>query len=286
MHVGAGQPQHWRPGWSRRRVLSRGPWLAGVLLGGCGLTGPAGSAGPTSPPDSVSPPNGSGVTTAPTSMIPASPGPLIVFADSALTEAFEGARPGLRYRFAGSQTVVTELLQHAPADLVVTADEETMERATRAGAVDLPTVCVAAKLAIVAAPGNPFGLRGLGDLRRPGLRVAIAQTAVPVGQTAEQVLAKARVALKPVARPLDVKSTLAEVTAGRADAALVYQPDARSAGAAVSTVPVHEDDNLDSPFCIAVVRATDRREEAEEFKQATLSGDLRRALLELGFLVP
>ena len=74
-------------------------------------------------------------------------GRLNVFAAASLTGAFNSAKttlvaqnPGLNltYNFAGSNTLVTQIQQGAPADVFASADTKNMEKLVTAGLVEHP----------------------------------------------------------------------------------------------------------------------------------------------------
>jgi ABC-type molybdate transport system substrate-binding protein len=92
-----------------------------------------------------------------------------VFAASSLTTAFtaagksfEEAHDGVRVRFsfAGSQALVAQLKQGAPADVLATADTTSMTDSGLSGA----RVFARNQLAIITAPGNPKHVTTLADL--------------------------------------------------------------------------------------------------------------------------
>jgi len=218
--------------------------------------------------------------------------PITVFAAASLTEAFSVAAdkvPQVRptYSFAGSQQLVTQLTQGAPADVVATADEATMQRAADAGLVDTPATFARTTLVIAVRPGNPAKVVGLADLAGPDLKVVLADPSVPAGRYARQALDGAGVEVSPRSLELDVKAALAKVTAGEADAAIVYTTDVRSSGGKADAVSFAEAaaPSLAVSYRIAVVRATTHRAAAEAFVTAatTSGGPVRQALLDAGF---
>ena len=218
--------------------------------------------------------------------------PITVFAAVSLTEAFSAAAekvPQVRptYSFAGSQQLVTQLTQGAPADVVATADEATMQRAADAGLVDTPATFARTTLVIAVRPGNPSKVVGLADLARPDLTVVLADPSVPAGRYARQALDVTGVKVNPRSLELDVRAALAKVTAGEADAAIVYTTDVRSSGGKADAVTFAEAaaPGLTVSYRIAVVRATAHRAAAEAFVVAatTSGGPVRHALLDAGF---
>ncbi len=120
----------------------------------------------------------------------------------------------------------------APADVFASANAQAMEQVQRAGAVEgSPTTFARNTLELVVRPGNPLGIRSLRDLTRVPV-VALCATGAPCGASAARALDAAHVTLpvSHVTRGQDVKATLRQVTAGDADAAIVYVTDrARSA---------------------------------------------------------
>ncbi|MCA1845029.1 MAG: molybdate ABC transporter substrate-binding protein [Actinobacteria bacterium] len=226
---------------------------------------------------------------------PALTGPLTVLAAASLTESLEDEKaalgrraPGLRltYELAGSQTLAQHVIQGAPADVFASADEDQMRRLVDAGLVERPLALARNRLAIAVAGGNPLGVAGLGDLSRPGLVVVLADPSVPAGRYARQALARAGVTVRPRSLELDVRSALAKVGAGEADAAVVYATDVRAAGPRVAGVEIPDDSNVTATYVIAVVKATKHRDAARALVSDLVSGPGQRALAARGFLPP
>lgn len=215
---------------------------------------------------------------------------ITVFAAASLTEAFTAAAariPQVRpaYSFAGSQQVVTQLVQGARADVVATADDASMQRLVAAGLVGPPVTFARTRLVIAVAPGNPNGIGGLADLSRPGLAVVLADPSVPAGRYARQVLDRAGLRVSPRSLELDVKAALGKVTTGVADAAIVYATDVGSSGGRAVAVTFREADDpaASVAYRIAVVEATRHRPAATAFVAAATGGPVRDALLAAGF---
>src|SRR5262245_18614690 len=155
-------------------------------------------------------------------------GPLNVFAAASLTEAFNEQKEALgqsnpdlslTYNFAGSQALVQQIQQGAPADVFASADQKNMQKLVDAGLVTSPEVFARNKLEIAVAPGNPKNITSLADLERPNVALVLADPSVPAGNYALQAFEKAGLpAPSPRSRELDVKSTLARLTSGEADA--------------------------------------------------------------------
>jgi molybdate transport system substrate-binding protein len=175
-------------------------------------------------------------------------GELTVFAAASLTDSFnqiksdlEAANPGLTitYNFAGSQALVTQLTEGAPADVFASASNAQMKNAVEGGVIDgTATVFTQNRLAIVVPKDNPAGVTGPADLAKDGLKLVLAQAEVPVGQYARQSICTAgqdtatygegfveAVGANIVSEEDNVKAVLTKVQLGEADAGIVYTTD-------------------------------------------------------------
>ncbi len=223
-------------------------------------------------------------------------GSLNVFAAASLTGAFDDEKQklaasdhglSLTYNFAGSQALVTQIQQGAPADVFASADEKNMQKLVDAGLVEAPKRFARNKLEIAVAPGNPKHVTGLADLERPGVTLVLADASVPAGKYARQAFQKAGLpAPKPVSNELDVKSALSKLTLGEADAVVVYVTDVKAAGSKVAGVVIPDGQNVVAIYPIAVVKASKNLQAAEAFVDEIVSGTGQQALQARGFLPP
>ena len=217
--------------------------------------------------------------------------PLTVFAAASLTESFtalgqtyERAHPGARvtFSFAGSQSLVAQVQQGAPADVVATADTATAA-ALAPQLEGSPQVLARNGLAIITEPGDPLGIRTLADLARPGVQVVLAGPTVPAGKAARAALAAAGVQVQPVSEEPDVKPVVQRVRLGEADAGLAYVTDLRAADADVDGTPVAGPTN---DYPAGVVRTAAHPEAARAFLALALSPEGQALLASYGFLPP
>lgn len=182
----------------------------------------------------------------------AQPTPQItVFAAASLTEAFAaiGARFTQRehvtvvFNFAGSQQLAQQLNSGAPGDVFAAANQRQLDVAIAGGRVGAGTDKPFAnnQLVIVTPVDNPAGLHHLRDLARPGVKLVLADAAVPAGQYALTLLDNARAApgfgpafadavlANVVSYEESVRAVLAKVLLGEADAGIVYRSDVTGA---------------------------------------------------------
>ncbi len=172
---------------------------------------------------------------------------LTVFAAASLTDAFtalglrfEQEHPGatVRFNFAGSQALATQLEQGAAADLFASADQRWMQYAQQRQLLGGPAQVFARNRLVVITPrANPGYIDRLQDLARPGLKLVLAAAQVPVGGYSREALRRlaaapgfnadfgARVLGNLVSEEENVKGVVAKVQLGEADAGIVYATD-------------------------------------------------------------
>jgi molybdate transport system substrate-binding protein len=224
-------------------------------------------------------------------------GAITVSAAASLTEAFgtigtdfTKANPGatVTFNFGSSGTLATQIQQGAPADSFASADTANVDLLVHAGLVHgSPTVIAKNELVIVTKPGNPKHVKTLADLAKVGI-VSLCGEAVPCGKYADQALTTAGVEVPTdaITRGQDVKSTLAAVTTGDADAAIVYVTDARTAGSAVASVAIPDAQNVIATYPMVVLEATDNTATAQAFVSYVAGPKGQAVLRSAGFLPP
>src|SRR5579864_6206231 len=236
---------------------------------------------------------GSGAGTASTSATPLS-GTVNVFAAASLTDAFKAlgtsfqeANSGvtMKFNFAGTPTLVTQIEQGAPADVFASADTTNMDKLKGDGFTGAtPQVFARNKLEIVVAPGNPKGITGLADLAKSGVIYITAAPTVPAGKYALQALKLASVSASPKSLETDVNSVVSKIELGEADAAIVYVTDVTAAGTKVHGVPIPDADNVVATYPIVAVKASANAAAANAFIAYVLSSAGQARLQSFGFL--
>jgi molybdate transport system substrate-binding protein len=207
-----------------------------------------------------------------------------------VAERFAEANPGVEVAVsaAASSTIVQQVLDGLPADVVVTADEATMDRvAERVRGV--PQVVATNRLVLaVPAEGTArvLGLEALGD---PVVRSGLCAPQVPCGRYAGEWLMAAGIDATPVTEEPDVRSLVAKLQAGELDAGVVYATDIAGAGRALRAVDVPAPPAPAARYPAAVttaVGAPSERVAAATAFVADLFGPGRQVLLAAGFGPP
>lgn len=223
-------------------------------------------------------------------------GDITVFAASSLTEAFTemgdaftAANPDahVTFNFAGSGDLVTQINEGAPADVFVSADDTNMQKVVDAGENASQPVSIARNtFEIIVGPGNPKGITGLADLASGDLIVVLCADTVPCGKGAAKILANAGVTLTPASYEDKVKSVVTKVTAGEADAGIVFVTDVTAAGDAAEGVEIPADVNVISNYPIAVTKEAANADGAQAFIDFVASPAGQAILAKYGFLAP
>jgi molybdate transport system substrate-binding protein len=247
--------------------------VAAVLLAACGSGGGNASTSPSAAPFS---------------------GTVSVFAAASLTAAFnalgtdfQGAHSGVnvKFNFAGTPTLVTQIEQGAPADVFASADTTNMDKLKGDGfTTGTPEVFAHNKLEIVVAPGNPKGITGLADLTKSGVIYITEAPNVPAGKYALQALRMAGVTVTPKSLETDVKSVVSKIELGEADAGIVYTTDVTAAGSKVMGVPIPDAVNVIATYPIVAVKATTNTAAASAFIAYVMSAAGQAKLQSFGFL--
>jgi len=203
---------------------------------------------------------------------------------------FEKANPGatININFGSSGVLEAQIEAGAPVDVAAFADEATMQKLTDKSLLAGPSKIFATNhLVIVTKPGNPMHITKLSDLANVGVISLCADTA-PCGVYADQILQSAGVTIPAtsVNRGVDVKSTLAAVAQGDANAGIVYVTDAEAAGSTVDAVTIPAAQNALAKYPIAVIKTTTNKSVAQAFMNYVLGPQGQAVLKQYGFLPP
>ena len=230
---------------------------------------------------------------------------LTVFAAASLPQAFgdigkafEAANPGVTvtFNFAGSQTLVTQIQQGAPADIFASASGTNMDTLVTGGFVDKAATqkFLTNILVVILPPANPANVQTLLDLAKPGLKVVLGDVSVPAGKYARQILDNiskdptygtdfsTKVLANVVSNETDVKQVVAKVQLGEADAGIVYVSDAIAAPT-LRTIEIPANLNVIATYPIAPLVKSANPDLAAQFITYVLSSDGQAILKKWGF---
>ena len=207
--------------------------------------------------------------------------PLTVSAAISLSDALheigrEYAKAGggeVRFNFAASNVLARQIINGAPVDLFISADQAQMDLAERAGAIagGSRRKLLTNRLVIVMASGLPPVSDPRGLLEPKITRVAVGDpTAVPAGVYAKAYLQHHGIwdAIQGKLVPLaNVRAALEAVRTRAAPAAIVYESDASASPSVQLAYVFPEIPSLPIEYPVAITARSTRRSAAERFVQ-------------------
>jgi len=214
--------------------------------------------------------------------------PITVYAAASLTDVFPKIVSSDRYSFGGSNTLAAQIQQGAPADVFASANTSLPNQLYAKGMCSKPVVFTRNTLVIVVPKSNPAGVKSVYSLTKPGIKLDIAASGVPVGNYTLQILKNmnlsASVLKNVVSQETDVREVLSKVALGEADAGFVYSTDARTVRGQVTVIKVPAWAHPKVQYGICVVSSSGDKSDAQAFIAKMLSKSGQAKLLAAGFL--
>ena len=204
-----------------------------------------------------------------------------------LAAQFEKDHAGVKVKLAfdSSATLAQQASGGAPADVLATADTTTMDSA-KAVLASTPQDFATNVMVLVTPSANPGGITKFADLDSDGVRYVVCVDTAPCGKIAAALLQQDGITKKPASAEVDVKSVLAKVTEGEADAGIVYTTDSVSAGDAVKTVPIPGTSQQVTTYPIATLDQSKEADLAQQFVDLVMSSQGQQVLQAAGFGAP
>jgi len=210
---------------------------------------------------------------------------------TSIATAFESAEPDIRLvlNFAGSATLVEQIKQGAPADVVVFADDKQMNDLVGSGNVNEESVSTIAtnSLTLVVEKGNPLNIKNVSDLASEKIHTVLCDVAQPCGKYAAQILERAEVVVQPRSWETSVSGVTQKVARGEADAGIVYVTDALAFTSELDAIPIDASINVVNNYPIASLAelSTTAQKAAQTFINFVM-GDGQKILNDFGFVSP
>lgn len=220
------------------------------------------------------------------------PEEITVFAAASLTEVFEDIAdeftaadpnaPDVKFSFAGSSDLVSQISEGAPADVIATADETTMDTlASDDLLAGEPEMFASNTLTLAVADGNPKAIKSSQDFSGTDLVVCAPQ--VPCGAATQKWADLNDVALDPVSEENSVTDVLGKVSAGQADAGIVYVTDIARGDGEVEQVDLDGADKVINMYPAATVKASENQDQADAFVKFLATDKAQKLLRDAGF---
>jgi molybdate transport system substrate-binding protein len=228
-----------------------------------------------------------------------SPIELTVFAASSLTDAFTQIGQDFHttdpwvtvtFDFGSSTDLAAQIQSEGTADVFASASEAAMDTVQSDPGAAGRTDFASNGLVIITPPDDPAAIGSLQDLTRSGVQLVLAAEGVPVGDYARDVLDNAGILDQALANVVsneeDDAGVVGKITAGEADAGIVYTSDVAAAGTSVRAVQIPNDVNVVASYPIAVVTGGANPDQAKAFLDYVVSPAGRATLERFGFAGP
>jgi len=219
----------------------------------------------------------------------------------ALGKAFELKHPGvsIQFNFGGSQQLVQQIVQGADADILASANMKQMGIAIKSGVIDtsIPRVFARNRLVVILPKTNPARLATLNDLAKQGVKLVLADSSVPAGQYAIQILDRCsamkefgssfrtNVLKNVVSYEENVLAVLSKVKLDECDAGIVYTSDiSRDSTHEIMRIYIPDDLNIIAEYPIAIIKESKAQSLAASFIEFVLSDEGGRTLSDFGFM--
>jgi molybdate transport system substrate-binding protein len=212
---------------------------------------------------------------------------ITVYAAASLTDVFPKIDPSPKYSFAGSNTLAAQISQGAPADVFASANMTLPQGLAQKGQCSQPVVFTRNTLVAVIPTANPAGIHSVYDIGKPGVKLVVAGTGVPVGSYTLQILKNmnlSRILTNVVSRETDVREVLSKVALGEADAGFVYSTDAKTVPGKVTVLKMPAWAQPKVQYGICVVASSANKADAQAFVNKVLGKAGQAKLIAAGFL--
>jgi molybdate transport system substrate-binding protein len=196
----------------------------------------------------------------------------------------------VRYSFAGSDSLAAQIEEGIRPDVFASANTKLPEQLFARGLVERP-VAFAANRLVLAVPRRS-DIRGLEDLTRRHVTIAVGTPGVPVGSYTETVLgrlppaARSRIAGEIRDREPSVTGIVGKLSFGAVDAGFLYATDVAASGGALRAIPLPSSLQPSVTYAAAVVRGSRHAAQARVFIAGLLRGPGQADLHKSGFLPP
>jgi molybdate transport system substrate-binding protein len=213
------------------------------------------------------------------------------------------------FNFAGSNALSAQIISGVPADVFASANTKEMERVSNASLLAEESTVFARNLIVVLVSKSAAGsINSLTDVTKPGVRLVVADKAVPVGKYTDDVLSKIESAWGSVGQPgyqgeeyanfsakvysnvisyePDVPKVVDKVVNGVADAGFAYSSDSVVQGEQVKTIDIPSEVNVIATYPIGVISTSNHMSLAQKFVDFVLSDEGQDSLANSGFRPP
>lgn len=177
-----------------------------------------------------------------------------------------------------SSLVALQIIEGAPSDVFASADWPSMERVVNKNLnTTAPKVFAQTRLALAVSSSTK--VKTLSDLQRSDVKIVTAIDDVPIRVYTNQALAAGNLEVKFASYEIDAKGIVEKLTSGEADAAFLYEAEAKSAGLQIVEIP-----DVMKVRASYYVAATSKNENADQWIDFLFSKSAQEILIANGYL--
>jgi molybdate transport system substrate-binding protein len=197
------------------------------------------------------------------------------------------------FNFGASSLLARQIIEGAPADLFISADELWMDRLQQRGfIVNKSRKSILSNTLVIIVPSDSsLKINSAKDLADPSIRnIAVAEpSTVPAGIYAKEYLRKLKIwdRITDKLIPTDnVRGALAAVESGNVETGIVYRTDALISRVVRIAFEVPKGEGPEISYPIAVVADSKQKDAAQRFLDYLQGAAARDTFTKYGFLLP
>jgi len=232
-----------------------------------------------------------------------------VIQDNVTVQIFEQQNDAmLLFNIGGSDTLYQQIYSGSPADVFMAADSSWLQKLNQNGLIykNQYTNFTSNILIVILPPDNPGNITSLLDLTKPGVRIAITSSTVPVGKYTNITLTKIdntwgnsaspkykgpewknyreRFIANVITYETNVEQVVGKVLTDTVDAGVAYASDASFLGQSrLKYMSIPPDVNVQAKYGIGVLNESTHYDLAMKYLNFWTSQDGQKALAKYGF---
>jgi molybdate transport system substrate-binding protein len=220
---------------------------------------------------------------------------LVVSAAASMTEALTSCAPrfdkaenaSVKLSFAGSDELAAQLRQGAKVDVFAAANTKLPDQLHVDGRLGTPRK-FATNLLVLAVPKDSK-INSIGDLTKPGTKLVIGSSSVPIGSYTRQTLAKLppdqeqAILANVRSNEPDVKGIVGKLTQGAADAGFAYVTDVNATNGQLMAIKLPKQLEPQVTYGAGVVSKSKQPGLGKKFIDGLTRGACADALRTAGF---
>jgi molybdate transport system substrate-binding protein len=195
------------------------------------------------------------------------------------------------FNFGASSLLARQIIERAPADLFISADEAKMDELEKAGLIATETRrdLLSNLLVIVVPNDSKLGIASPEELVTKPQKIAVADPwVVPAGIYTKEYLTRLGLwqKLEPKIVPTEnVRAALAAVESGNVDAGFVYKTDANISSKVKIAFTVAVEQGPPIRYPVALIKEAKEKTETAKFLAYLQSTNARKTFERYGFIV-